>query len=324
MSKLRCISLSSAFSLLRVYTYIRNNCSLPPVFGAMNTGKPLGLSLVGIPIFLLMLVTSINVLHADEFVGSREDAQCTGPSFEISGYGTDSVHLDYKGNSIILRFSATDAIIIQDFNPNDAFSGDGVFQFSGESLCRRELVMRGFDIAGTEKSEILTGTNATDRITGHAGNDTLNGGPGDDTYIYNLGDGLDCISDPDGHNSVVFGQGVSAESLISRITDKNGLAVVEIRLHDPRGRIRSAEGLDIRLNRDGVSPIDAFHFADGKSLDMPGLMQKKTNQESSQNERNFARACIFDIKEAERAGMVNERAKNIPRPRMPVPVRRPG
>lgn len=279
--------------------------------------------LIGLFLFLLMPITFIDVLNADEFVGSKDDAQCAGPSFEISGYGTDSVHLDYKGDSIILRFSATDSITIQDFNPNDAFSGDGVFQFSGESLCRRELVMRGFDIAGTEKSEILTGTNATDRITGHAGNDTLNGGLGDDTYIYNLGDGLDCISDPAGHDSVVFGQGISAESLISRITDKNGLALVQIRLHDPRGRVRSVEGLDIRLTPDGVSPIEAFHFADGQSLDISVLIQKKTNQELLRNEKNFVRACIFDIKEAEQAGMLNERAKNIPRPRMSAPIRRP-
>ena len=280
-------------------------------------------TLIGISLLLLVSATSINVLKADEAIGYKDDAQCTGASFEMNGIGTAGMHLDYKGDSIILSFGPADSLTIGGFNPNDAYSGDDIFLFSGETLCQRELVMRGFDIEGTDKSEILTGTNATDRITGRAGNDTLNGGLGDDAYFYNLGDGLDCISDPAGRNSVVLGQGISAESLIARIADKNGPAVLQIRLHNSHRRTGGTAGLDIRLYADGASPIDAFHFADGTSLDMSGLIQSKTNQASSQNHRNFAGACIFDIKEAEQAGLVNEPAKDIPRPHLSPRTRTP-
>ena len=266
-------------------------------------------------VVVVLSFTMIDILNAAEPGGSEDDVQCTGPRFEISGYWLDSVRLDYKGDAIVLRFSDTDSLTIHaNFKPNAAFSGDEVFQFIGGTVCRRELVMRGFDIDGTEKSEILTGTNATDRITGNAGNDTLNGGVGDDTYIYELGGGLDCISDPGGSNRVVFGQGISAQSLVARTIDQDRFAVVQVRLHDRSGRIRGAEGVDIRFNRGGVAPIVAFQFADGKTLDLRELLERKPAQPPT--EGDFMRNCIFDIEQAERAGMINERHQHIPPPRM--------
>lgn len=210
-------------------------------------------------VVLVLSLTMSDILNAAEAIGSGDDVQCAGPRFEISGYGVDSVRLDCKGDATIVHFCDTDGLVIQaNFTPNDAFNGAEVFEFSGAHLCRRELVMHGFDIDGTEKSEIVTGTNTTDRITGNAGNDTLNGDMGDDTYIYELGGGLDCISDLGGYNRVVFRQGIATQSLVGRAIDQGRFAIVQIRLHDRSGRIRSAEGLNIRFNRGGVAPSPRF------------------------------------------------------------------
>ncbi len=278
-----------------------------------------------IRIFLSILLLSMacpSNLYADEFVTSDRGSRCLGGTYQLDGFTSDDVRLDYSGDAIHLVFGPTDSLNIHSFNPNDAYSGDDIFEFSGEVLCRRDLVMRGFDLEGTTNSEIITGTNATDRITAHAGNDTLNGGPGDDTYFYNLGDGLDCISDPDSHNAVVFGPGITANFMTTQIIQRNNKKVVQIRLRDPR-RVR-LEGVDIQLNANEVSPIAEFHFTNGMSLDLAELIRRKGNQPTSRPKRNDASTCIFDSKQAGRAGLINKRAQIVPPPSMPVAIPDPG
>ncbi|MFN6472727.1 MAG: calcium-binding protein [Nostoc sp. SerVER01] len=51
------------------------------------------------------------------------------------------------------------------------------------------------NIIGTEDYDTLLGTKSADTINGKTGSDTLTGGGGKDKFIYNLGDGIDTITD---------------------------------------------------------------------------------------------------------------------------------
>jgi Ca2+-binding RTX toxin-like protein len=52
-------------------------------------------------------------------------------------------------------------------------------------------------INGGAGNDTITGGSQTDVLAGGTGNDSLNGGVGNDTYLFNVGDGLDVISDYD-------------------------------------------------------------------------------------------------------------------------------
>ena len=68
-------------------------------------------------------------------------------------------------------------------------------------------------IYGNGGNDTLHGNNGDDTLIGGTGNDYLYGGAGDDTYIYNLGDGLDVVSDNSGSNKIAFGTGIDLEDL---------------------------------------------------------------------------------------------------------------
>lgn len=44
-------------------------------------------------------------------------------------------------------------------------------------------------------NDVVVAWGGDDLITGGAGDDVLSGGPGHDTYVFNLGDGVDTITD---------------------------------------------------------------------------------------------------------------------------------
>ena len=66
---------------------------------------------------------------------------------------------------------------------------------------------------GNGGNDTINGGYGNDVLIGGTGNDTLNGGGDNDTYIYNLGDGLDTISDNAGSNKIVFGEGIAQSNL---------------------------------------------------------------------------------------------------------------
>lgn len=83
-------------------------------------------------------------------------------------------------------------------------------------------------ISGTNSNETIYGNGGNDTINGGygndviiggQGNDTLNGGGDSDTYVYNLGDGLDTITDNAGSNKIVFGEGIAQNTYIYNLGD---------------------------------------------------------------------------------------------------------
>jgi len=69
-------------------------------------------------------------------------------------------------------------------------------------------------VIGTTGADTISLTGADEFITAGKGNDTLNGGGGSDTYYFNLGDGVDTITETNvGSNVVSFGDGIGFNQL---------------------------------------------------------------------------------------------------------------
>lgn len=105
-------------------------------------------------------------------------------------------------------------------------------------------------LLGGEGIDTLVGGEGDDVLVGGVGDDALFGGVGADTYVYNLGDGVDSISDTPGEgNTLVFGPGVSEQdislglgSLLVRV-GSNGDAI-HIEGFNPADPTQSA-GIDV-------------------------------------------------------------------------------
>lgn len=186
---------------------------------------------------------------------------------EIHDYPSTDSRLDYAGNDLIIRIhaTATGKIIIPGLKLDNIYQiVQDRFAFNDRTLCTSDLITKGFDLEGVAKSEIILGTNATDRITGHAGNDTLNAGDGDDSYYYRPGDGLDCISDSSGSDTIELTNGLQAKHVAVLVSARNNRSVAQLRLLDDNGRIQTDNGIDVLLDDIGNSPIEMIRFSDGQ------------------------------------------------------------
>ncbi|MDP1537816.1 MAG: putative Ig domain-containing protein [Burkholderiales bacterium] len=202
-----------------------------------------------------------------------------------NGIAADQLRLGL--GSLRLRYTSSgDEIHFQGFNPDDVYgttlfaalqfwdvgqgeelpdgSFDQVWTLAGE-LSYAQTLSRGFDIIGTESSDILRGTNIHDRFHGGAGNDVLNGGAGSDSYFFDAGDAVDTIHDffeADEINRVVLRDFTAADITGFRDGDQ---VVLRARASVDEIRIQwdQAQGV-------GVDYVD---FADGESWNRATLEQ---------------------------------------------------
>jgi len=135
-------------------------------------------------------------------------------------------------------------------------------------------------IVGNGGANRLEGRDGNDTLTGGLGNDALYGGDGDDVYVYNIGDGLDTITDVAGTDSVRFGAGLSLSNVALRIRNSNGVSIAQVRVLDADGCEQSDQGFDFALNSDpydaAASPIERFVFADGSVRTWDELLIRQT------------------------------------------------
>ncbi|WP_321778676.1 calcium-binding protein [Sulfurimonas sp.] len=127
-----------------------------------------------------------------------------GDDIVISGSGNDTID-GGTGNDTINSNGGNDTL--------NAGSGDDIVN-SGN----------GHDIidAGDGADSVDAGL-GNDTITGGTGADTLKGGLGDDTYIFNIGDGVDTITDIGGSDVLRFGEGVTKDDISAR---RDGLDLI--------------------------------------------------------------------------------------------------
>jgi len=108
-------------------------------------------------------------------------------------------------------------------------------------------------LMGLSGNDVLQGAAGNDTLAGGIGDDTLEGGTGDDTYQFNLGDGHDVITDSQGTDTLVFGQGVQANDVV---VSRDGTSLILIISGQDSVRIDGISG-------DGKNSIDQVQFADG-------------------------------------------------------------
>jgi Ca2+-binding RTX toxin-like protein len=115
---------------------------------------------------------------------------------------------------------------------------------------------------GGDGNDVLHAGGGEDDLHGGAGNDRLIGGAGSDTYRFNLGDGVDSIEDDATQsNRLVFGAGITAESLSLDVAPNDSLVV----------RVGNSEDavqiVGFGLNSPSeFHTINQFEFADGTVL----------------------------------------------------------
>ncbi|WP_310452484.1 VCBS domain-containing protein [Sulfuritalea sp.] len=132
------------------------------------------------------------------------------------GEGIFSWMISLSLGSLLIKLNGEDAIHINGFDPQNPFANPAIDRFvfaDGESISYAELLMRGFDIEGTDNDDTIAGTAVEDRIVGDAGDDVLSGGAGNDVYIYRRGDGNDRIIDHEGVDTLLLESGISADQV---------------------------------------------------------------------------------------------------------------
>ncbi len=108
-----------------------------------------------------------------------------------------------------------------------------------------------------------------DQLTGGTGNDQLAGGSGDDTYVFNLGDGVDTITDtalPGEGNTLSFGPGIAPADLSLGV----GSLLVQV---GPAGEAIHLTTFDPQ-NVYGPHTVETFRFADGTTLSYRQLLDR--------------------------------------------------
>lgn len=133
---------------------------------------------------------------------------------------TGSSQYDYmtgsEENEFIFAGGEGDRILAD--SGNDMIFGDsGNDAIFGES---------GSDyISGGDGDDYLNGGAGSDIIDGGRGNDFMDGGAGDDVYFFQPGSGRDSIMDSEGKNTIIFGDGFTAEGIKAYRSNWNDLLI---------------------------------------------------------------------------------------------------
>ena len=167
--------------------------------------------------------------------------------FEFS----DGSKFDFRENNITLTYDNRAETITGNIGDNiiDAQGGDDtITTYGGDDIIN----------GGAGDDEISSG-NGNDIITGGSGNDIINGEAGNDTYIWNLGDGMDTITDSSGFDKIKFGEGITSANL-SFFKQGNNLLIFINDNHQ--------EGIIINRYFEGSYNIELLEFTDGSSINL--------------------------------------------------------
>ena len=213
------------------------------------------------------------------------------------GAGIEQADLQFskKGNNlnIMIKNNPNQGIIIENYFEKATYKieniefADGTVIALDSSLIINETA--DMTITGTSEDEEITGGNGNDMITtgdgyndvaGNKGNDTITGGYENDTYYYNLHDGFDTITDPDGKDKIIFGEGISSDDIVlSR--NENNLII----------RLKNDDSCGIQINKffeNNNYKIEQLKFNDGTSLSLTkGLTLQGTNGNDTINGTSY-------------------------------------
>ena len=202
---------------------------------------------------------------------------CFGP-----GISLPDLRLAVEDGTLVLHVgTGGDAIRLPGFDPQNPFGSQTVDRFSfdgGIEIPFSQLLTSGITITGTDGVNTITGTSATDFIEaqggddviqGGKGNDILNGGSGNDTYVFNVGDGIDIITDevaPANENCIRFGPGITLADV--QVVKEPGNIVINV---GTNGDALILRGFD-PTGATGSLVVQTLKFADGSQRNVQDLL----------------------------------------------------
>ena len=211
-----------------------------------------------------------------------------GDDLVYGGSGDDVIDTCY-GNDVIFGEEGNDTI--KSGNDDDVIYGgsgdDVIWSGSGNDTVyggagNDSLTNQGgndyVDLGvGDDSYTSNTVTRSNDTIICGAGNDTYyDSDAGNDTYIFNLGDGNDIISDNNGNDEIVFGEGISLAN-----TKFYGVGVDLM--------VSFQNGSDtIKVNNflnNGTGVVEGFEFSDGSVLSTDDVFSRLVLEGTEGNDR---------------------------------------
>ena len=193
----------------------------------------------------------------------------------------------------IERFELADGTVITDITNHITAIG------SNESIVLPDGVLQAHLWGDGNTS--ATGNSLDNWLGGNSGNNTFEGKGGNDyfcdeqggndTYIYNLGDGYDCISDTNGNDTIQFGTGITTNNVSFNQTAEGNL---EIRFGEEEGSIVIEDYFNVNTDK----KIENFAFSDGTTLsDISSLIipYAETNSEEEYVDENTVNSIIQEM-----------------------------
>ncbi|WP_200384611.1 putative Ig domain-containing protein [Rhodocyclus tenuis] len=233
----------------------------------------------------------INADAGNDIVIDSESGDAPNTLILPEGTSLNDLRLSYdaEGFLVIDLSNTNNRIRLSGFDPLNPLGAHAVERFrfgkSGEEVSYGELLSRGFDIVGTDESDVLKGTSLADRVRGGAGNDVIEATPGgdrlvgeggNDTYVVKRGDGIVTIDDAaeqEAGNALRFGPDINPNELRNNLrfeADGNGGHVLLIS-YGEEGDVIRLTGFDPQ-NVLGKHAIDRFEFADGTEVNYATLV----------------------------------------------------
>ena len=206
--------------------------------------------------------------------------------FDIISFGENIAYEDLTfsrvGDDLLINVNADpyQGMKIVNFYKNDAnkieyleFSDGSLYDIATSplvwSLSNGDDTVAGTDyddtIYGNSGNDMISSDNGDDILIGGTGNDTLNGGSDNDTYVYNLGDGLDTITDTHGvADKIKFGTGIASSDITFRQNGSDLQIFVNAAL---------TEGMIVKdfYKSGSANQIEVIEFADGSKLNISAL-----------------------------------------------------
>ncbi|WP_294872603.1 calcium-binding protein, partial [Sulfuricurvum sp. RIFCSPLOWO2_12_FULL_43_24] len=176
---------------------------------------------------------------------------------EMQG-GTDGDDYLVFGDSdtVIDAMGGNDTVISA--NGNDTLSGG-----AGNDIL---ISNNGNDtLEGGEGNDTLKAGAGDDILEGGAGTDVLEGGIGNDTYRFGRGNGKDRISDTAGTDTLLFGDGITADNLIARVVSGSDDLQIAIR-EDGKTFDQLSDVITISGWRNAAYRVENLRLSDGSAI----------------------------------------------------------
>lgn len=225
----------------------------------------------------------------------------------IGGDGDDNYYVDAENDTVFENVNegldtiyTTVSYVLPENVENLILIGDGNINAGGNGL-DNTLIGNGSNntISGGAGKDLLDGKAGNDTLEGGIGDDILVGGSGNDTFVYNLGDGLDTISDEAGEDTVRFTEGFSLDNVALRVVDTDGVLTAQVRVLNAGGCEIADQGFDFIVTKDSkgnyVSPIEHFTFSDSSTKTFDDLLIKTQTTYASHHQTTIMTGRNDDI-----------------------------